>query len=252
MRKRYGHLPVGLVVAGLSLWGSSTMASPAFLASPSLSNLSSGLGSLSGMVVMALAEEGRADHEEHDRRERPEARHEHGRAESRTDHPKPGMEHSARRPRRPEQDWRPEPRGDRSEPQAERSRSQAVPGRGPRPAVEPPRAPSMGHRPSSGGPTAPMMRGPMGPGPRMGPPWMRGQAGRSPSMGRMPMGPPPGWKPEGRSSEGRRAFDGPPVSRSAGGPPAEAREQMLRRKLMEMEMRIRKLEAEVRQLRADD
>lgn len=71
-------------------------------------------------------------------------------------------------------------------------------------------------------------------------------------MGRMPMGPPPGWKPDSPSSEGRRPFGGPPVARSAGGPPAEAREQMLRRKLMEMEMRIRKLEAEVRQLRADD
>lgn len=132
-----------------------------------------------------------------------------------------------------------------------------------------------------------MPKGPMGQdaGPMMGPPWMRGPGGPAGRMGRMPTGPMPGAKPQGPPWAGRQPFGPQPEGPHARGdhdqrghakdrhdadhgPRREVRRgerhgripdraedvraQMLRRKLMEMEMRIRRLEAEVRRLRADD
>src|SRR5210317_451797 len=50
-------MAVGLTCAGLTAWASSVVASPAFLQTSSLSELSGSLSSLPGLLVMAVAEE---------------------------------------------------------------------------------------------------------------------------------------------------------------------------------------------------
>ena len=70
--KKYRFVPGGLLAAGVVVWASSAVASPAFLSTPSLSDLGSGMSRLPSLLVMALAEE-RPAHGHHEAKVREEA-----------------------------------------------------------------------------------------------------------------------------------------------------------------------------------